>query len=97
MLDRFDVMKALREPGCVAFHNSYYCANMYCSVGNDTKENQLEDYLFVAEGTSPYPLVNALALIESDAQEKEIKSFVKDLRCLIPYAQKKIGSGQKLN
>ncbi len=25
-----------------------YCANKYCGISNDTTENQMEDYLFVA-------------------------------------------------
>ena len=29
-----------------------YCAAKYCGIGNDTMEQQLEDYLFVAEETS---------------------------------------------
>ncbi len=74
-----------------------YCASKYCGVGNDTTESQLEDYLFVAEETSAYLLGNDLALLESDAQEAEIKSFVEDLRRVISYAQKKLGSDQKPN
>ncbi|MBR3431594.1 MAG: hypothetical protein IKG87_16000 [Clostridia bacterium] len=27
-----------------------YCAQKYCAVGNDTTEQQLRDYLFIAEG-----------------------------------------------
>ena len=74
-----------------------YCANKYCGVGNDTTDQQLEDYLFVAEETSAYLLGNALALLEPDAQETEIKSFVEDLRRVISYAQKKLGSDQLPN
>ena len=74
-----------------------YCTNKYRGVDNDTTENQLEDYLFVTEETSAYLLGNALALLEPDAQEAEIKSFVEDLRRVISYAQKKMGSDQKLN
>lgn len=69
-----------------------YCANKYCGVGNDSTEQQLEDYLFVAEETSAYLLGSALALLEPSAQESEIKSFVDDLRRVISYAQKKMGS-----
>ena len=57
-----------------------YCANKYCGVGNDTTEQQLEDYLFVAEETSAYLLGNALAILDPSSQEAEIKSFVDDLR-----------------
>ncbi len=74
-----------------------YCANKYCGVGNDTTENQLEDYLFIAEETSTYFLGNALALLDPSSQETEIKNFVENLRKVIGYAQKKMGSGQKLN
>ena len=31
-----------------------YCAAKYCGIGNDTMEQQLNDYLFVAEETSAY-------------------------------------------
>ena len=62
-----------------------------------TTEQQLTDYLFVAEETSAYLLGNALALLEPDAQEAEIKSFVEDLRRVIAYAQKKLGSDQLPN
>ena len=74
-----------------------YCANKYCGVGNDTTEQQLEDYLFVAEETSAYLLGNALALLDPSSQEAEIKSFVDDLRRVMAYAAKKLGSDQKPN
>ena len=69
-----------------------YCANKYCGVGNDTTEQQLEDYLFVAEETSAYLLGNALALLDPSSQEGEIMSFVDDLRRVMAYAAKKLGS-----
>ena len=74
-----------------------YCANKYCGVGNDTTEQQLEDYSFVAEETSAYLLGNALALLDPSSQEAEIKSFVDDLRRVMAYAAKKLGSDQKPN
>ena len=74
-----------------------YCAAKYCAVGNDTTEQQLEDYLFVAEETSAYLLGNALALLSPDSQEAEIQSFINDLRRVISYAAKKLGSEQKPN
>ena len=74
-----------------------YCANKYCGIGNDTTENQLEDYLFVAEETSAYFLGNALALLEPDSQEREIETFADNLRRVISYAQKKMGTDQNLN
>ena len=60
-----------------------YCAAKYCGISNDTTEQQMEDYLFVAEETSAYLLGNALALLAPDSQESEIQSFVDDLRRVI--------------
>ncbi len=74
-----------------------FCATKYCGVSNDTTENQMEDYLFVAEETSAYLLGNALALLDPSTQEAEIKTFVENLRRVIGYAQKKMGSDQKIN
>ena len=74
-----------------------YCANKYCGVGNDTIEQQLEDYLFVAEETSAYLLGNALALLEPEEREAEIRTFVENLRRVIKYAEEKMGGGNKLN
>ncbi len=69
-----------------------FCAAKYCGVGNDTTEQQLEDYLFVAEETSAYLLGNALALLDPDSQEAEIRTFTENLRRVAAYAQKKLGS-----
>ena len=74
-----------------------YCANKYCGVGNDTTEQQMEDYLYVALETSAYFLGNALALLTPDSQEAEIKSFEEKLRMVISYAAKKMGTDQKSN
>ena len=74
-----------------------YCASRYCGIGNDTAEQQLNDYLFVAEETSAYFLGNALALLDPSSQEAEIKTFVENLRKVISYAQKKMGSDQMPN
>ena len=53
--------------------------------------------MFVAEETSAYLLGNALALLDPSSQEAEIKSFVDDLRRVMAYAAKKLGSDQKPN
>jgi hypothetical protein len=74
-----------------------YCAAKYCGVGNDTTEQQLEDYLFVAEGTSTYLLGNAFALLDPVSREAEIESFVKELRRVITTAEEKFRQGDKLN
>ena len=69
-----------------------YCAAKYCGISNDTTEQQMEDYLFVAEETSAYLLGNALALLAPDSQESEIQSFVDDLRRVIAHEKKKLSS-----
>ena len=74
-----------------------FCANKYCGVSNDTTEQQMEDYLFVVNETSAYLFGNALALLEPASQEEEIKAFVKNLRRIIAYAQKKMGSSDLPN
>ena len=68
-----------------------YCAQKYCAVENDTTEQQLRDYLFVAEQTSAFILGNALALLNPDTQEKEIRTFTENLRKVIRFAQKNAG------
>lgn len=68
-----------------------YCTQKYCGVGNDTMEQQLQDYLFVAEETSAFFLGNALALLTPESQEREIELFTQNLRRVIAHV------GQKLN
>ena len=67
-----------------------YCAQKYCGVGNDTMEQQLQDYLFVAEETSAFFLGNALALLTPESQEREIKTFTDNLRRVIAHVNAKI-------
>ena len=74
-----------------------YCANKYCGISNDTTENQLEDYLFVAEETSAYLLGNALAILAPDSQEAEIKTFTYNLHRIIEFTQKRLGKEQNYN
>ena len=74
-----------------------FCAAKYCGIGNDTTEQQLEDYLFVAEETSAYLLGNALALLDPDSQEGEIRTFVENLRRVVAYVEKKIGNNDLSN
>ena len=70
-----------------------YCAGKYCGVSNDTTEQQLEDFLFVAEEVSTFLLGNALALLDAGAQEEELRTFTDNLRRLISAAQKKADGG----
>ena len=74
-----------------------YLSAKYCAVGNNTTEQQLEDYLFVTEETSAYFLGNALALLDADTQEAEIRTFADNLRRVIKYAQQKAGGNSKPN
>ena len=69
-----------------------YLSGKYCGVGNDTTDQQLEDYLFITEETSAFFLGNALALLDKDSQEAEIKTFTENLRRVIKYAQQKAGT-----
>ena len=69
-----------------------YCAQKYCAVENDTMEQQLRDYLFIAEETAAYILGNALALLNADSQEKEIQTFNENVHRVIKFAQQKAGS-----
>ena len=68
-----------------------YISSKYCAIGNDTMEEQQEDYLFIAEQTSAYFLGNAMALLDQSSQEAEIQTFVDNLRKVIDYAQQKMG------
>ena len=68
-----------------------YCAAKYCGVDSESMQHQMEDYLFAAEETSAYLLGNALALLDADSQEQEIKSFTDNLRRVIRYAQQQAG------
>ena len=72
-----------------------YLSAKYCAVGNDTMEQQMEDYLFITVETSAYFLGNALALLTPDSQEKEIQTFTENLRRVIKYAQQKTGNDVK--
>ena len=69
-----------------------YLSARYCAVSNDTMEQQMEDYLFITEEISAWFLGNALALLDADSQEAEIKTFTDNLRRVIRYAQQKGGS-----
>lgn len=69
-----------------------YLSAKYCAVDNNTMEQQMEDYLFVTVETSAYFLGNALALLDTDSQEKEIRTFTENLRRVIKYAQQKAGN-----
>ena len=68
-----------------------YCSQQYCAVGNDTMEQQMEDYLFIAEESSAYLLGNALALLDPEAQEEEIQTFTENLRRVIKHQMNKAG------
>ena len=72
-----------------------YLSARYYAVGNETMEQQMEDYLFVTVETSAYFLGNALALLDADSQEKEIQTFTENLRRVIKYAQQKADIGDK--
>ncbi len=74
-----------------------YISAKYCAIGNDTADQQMEDYLFVTEETSAFLLGNALALLDANTQEEEIKSFTDNLWRIIRYAQQQAGGNGKIN
>ena len=68
-----------------------YLSARYCAVGNDTMEQQMEDYLFITEETSAFFLGNALALLTPDSQEEAIQTFVSNLRRVIKHQMNNAG------
>ena len=68
-----------------------YLTAKYCAVGNDTMEQQLEDYLFITDETSAFFLGNALALLEPESREEAIQTFVEKLRRVIRHQVNKAG------
>ena len=74
-----------------------YFENAYATADEGSMSQQLEDWLFIAEESSAFLLGNVIALLDADSQEAEIKSFVDDLRRVMAYAAKKLGSDQKPN
>ena len=66
-----------------------YLEKAYAGAGPDSMGDQLEDWLFVAEETSAYSLGNAIAMLEPESQEAEIRTFEENLRRIISYAGKK--------
>lgn len=65
-----------------------YLSAKYCAVGNNTSDQQMEDYLFITEETSAFLLGNALTLLAPDSQEREIELFIKNLRRVIELQTK---------
>ena len=70
---------------------SNYLSAKYCAVGNDTTQQQMEDYLIITSETCAYFLGNALALLTPDSQEEEIRLFTENLRRVIALQMKKAG------
>ena len=66
-----------------------YLEKTYADAGAESMGDQLEDWLFVAEETSAYALGNAIAVLEPESQEVEIRTFEENLRKVISYAGKK--------
>ena len=66
-----------------------YLEKNYADAGTGSMGDQLEDWLFVAEETSAYSLGNAIAMLEPESQEVEIRTFEENLRRVISFAGKK--------
>ena len=71
-----------------------YFSRKYAQSGEETMNQQLEDWLFVAEETSGYMLGNVIALLAEDSREDAIREFEQNLRRIIAYVvQKQKGQG----
>ena len=68
-----------------------YLEKTYGSVPENTMEQQMEDYLFVAEEATGYVLGNALALVDPESMEMEISTYENNLRRIVAAARKKAG------
>ena len=66
-----------------------YLERAYADASEESMSKQLEDWLFVAEETSAYSLGNAIAMLEPESQEIEIRTFEENLRRIISFAGKK--------
>ena len=66
-----------------------YFEKAYADADAASMSDQLEDWLFVAEETSAYMLGNAVAMLEPEFQEEELKTFDKNLRRVIGHVMQK--------
>ena len=71
-----------------------YFEKAYAGAGPESMGSQLEDWLVLTEETSMYLLGNALAMLEPESQEAEIRTFTENLRKVISYAGKKQQGGE---
>lgn len=74
-----------------------YFDKTYATASGDTTEQQLEDWLFVAEETGAYLLGNVIALMDPESQEEEIKTFEENLRRVLTLVKSKHENNMKLN
>ena len=74
-----------------------YCEKTYTEVPWDTKQQQMADYLFVAEEVSAFLVGNAMALLDPSSQEQELSALVENASRVIGFAQgkAKVGKGIK--
>ena len=66
-----------------------YLESTYAEAGPESMNDQLEDWLYLAEEASAYLLGNAVAMLEPECQEAEIRGFENYLYRVISYAGKK--------
>lgn len=66
-----------------------YFEKTYAGAGAETMDDQLEDWLFVAEETAAYQLGNVLAMLEPASREEEIQTFIGNLRKVISTVEAK--------
>lgn len=68
-----------------------YLEKTYAGSGPESMNDQLEDWLYVAQESTAYILGNALAVLEPEAAEEEIRLAADRLRMVSEYVRKKSG------
>ncbi len=64
-----------------------YCEKTYGSSSENTIEQQLDDYINVAQRASSYLLGNALAMIDPEQDEELIKESVNRIQAVAEYVR----------
>ena len=64
-----------------------YCQKKYGHKTENTMEQQMEDYIVIANEISSYLLGNALALVDPASEEQEIKQFIGNIKKVAEYVR----------
>ena len=72
-----------------------YFEKAYATADEGSMGQQLEDWLFIAEEASAFLLGNVIAMLDTDSQEAEIKTFEENLWRVIKLVSSKQNNGPK--